>query len=234
VAPILAPTLPRTNVAFNVGLSTLRIIKQELARGMRIAHGAIERGEGWEALFESVLEAGEGGSRLGPSGHSRCISCPYIVIMSTYSNYSLCLSRCISIAVTAPTASMHIVWLPWVTTRLRFLVQSLEGIPGARLRPYPVPPQPDVTPTSPRGEGGTQAAAAAGVGPGGVVQYLYLGLDFESDWAVCAKPRRVKLSPLIDQFVRSCRSLPQLQPGMDISVSLDIQKVTMQAASGRG
>ena len=53
------------------------------------------------------------------------------------------------------------------------------------------------------------------------MRHLYMGLDFEVDWSLSAKPRKVKMAHIVEQFVRSTKSWPQLQPGMDLKVGIE-------------
>lgn len=128
VMPVVAPTLPMRNSARNVSRSTLRVLREELARAREVVRRARAEGSvaAWEALFE-------------PADLEREL--PVRLVIS----------------VEAPSSEAREMASGWVLGHLTALVYRMEADRGLFARPFPGTASPFVIGLSTLGAGGGES-----------------------------------------------------------------------------
>lgn len=122
--PIITPAYPSMNASFNVSLSTLNVMKEEILRGKMIV----------DLIFERA-ERGDGDNKKNADGTAEDASWDLLLAKSEFfSDYR----NLLQVDVFADSPSAFEKWSGWVESRLRHLVLRLETCPDVqKVRPYP-------------------------------------------------------------------------------------------------
>lgn len=108
-------------------------------------------------------------------------------------------SHLLRIVLTAESNDDLSKWTAWVESKIYLLVIALEGVDHVKgLRPYQL--------------GGTEL--------NGFKRSLHIGLDFEMDWKVMTKPRNMKLSHKVDDFVELLTTWPEHTDSMLVDIEM--------------
>ncbi|CAI5734303.1 unnamed protein product [Hyaloperonospora brassicae] len=186
--PIVTPGCPAVNTAVNVNVSTMRVLRDEFARGRRIMDDLRRAGSSHPLSFSQLFTRTE--------------------VLVRYDHY-------VAIELRAPSEEALAEWSSFVASRTRKLVETLQHTPSVgALHPLPEMVRPQrLAPEEEEGggeEGGGEAAAGQPV-----VGYYFIGYTVNAppmpgvrlDHRSCGERQPMVLLPAgcrNEEFARSC------------------------------